>query len=248
VRWPPRAGLTDALNASKGNFVSRASRNPDLSELAAERSAADEKWKALLNDKSKVVQYLISGSKSTIKPHNVLIFVDLQGVYLALHKWLTDRNVPIHDGVLLGKFAHLQIERTAQEVAARVIASQPSPCFDLQQLFDSIKINYVEGNGSLANTTTAQHGMYLDISMKFELFYAPVPLKDLEWRLMGAAKRGSAEAREQLRKVKAGVVTRKGAFERDYKTYEDFVLYLKESIFHSRSKRASLDTTWVSMD
>jgi len=210
-------------------------RKPNPSSFMNERSVADEKWEKLLNDKRKVIQLAMSASNSTIKPHKLLILVDLQGVYLALHKWISENNVPIDDGLIIGRFARLQIERTAKEVAVRLVNSHPRPAGDLRQLFESIEIDYVADRAYLGKRLDVlKEGTYLDISMIFEMFYAPVPLNKIEWELMKSA-RHSAEAKDQLRKVKSGVVTRTGIFERDYKVYDDFVSYLKESTYHSCS-------------
>lgn len=158
-----------------------------------------EDWEVLLSDKSKVARHAMSVSNSKIKPHKTLILVDVQGVYLGLQSWLSENNVPMDDGVILGSFAHLQIERVGQEVASRVVAAHAGPTYDLKELFDSIKIDYVDGKAYLDNEPiVAMDATYLEISMSFEMFYAPVPLKQIEGYLFKAAKSGSREAREQL--------------------------------------------------
>ena len=188
-------------------------RKPDPNSFINERSVANEKWEKLLNDKLKVIQHAMSVSNSTIKPHKLLILVDLQGVYLALHEWISEYNVPIDDGLILGRFAQLQIERTAKEVAIRLANSQSPPAGDLRHLFESIEIDYVADKAYLGKCADILvEGTYLDISMRFELIYAPVPLDEIEWKLRMSA-RDSAEAKDQLRKVRSGVVTRKGVFE-----------------------------------
>ena len=210
-------------------------RKPNPDSFINERCLANQKWERLLNDKLKVLQHAISVSNSTIKPHKLLIFVDLQGVYLALHKWMSEYSVPFDDGLIIGRFAQLQIERTAKEVAIRLVNSQPCPTGDLKHLFESIEIDYVAEKAYLGKRLDIlKDGTYLDISMSFEMFYAPVPLSEIEWRLRKFATH-SAEAKDQLRKVKSGIVTRKGAFERNYKVYGDFVSYLKESTNHACS-------------
>lgn len=211
-------------------------RKPDITAYLVERAKAKKKWQALFNDKSKVVHYAMSISNSTIKPHKVLILVDLQGVYFALHRWLSDNNVPMDDGVILGSFAHLQIKRTGQEIASRVIGTQSTPTYDLKELFDSIEVKNIDGKTYLGNELkVAEDATYLDISMSFEMFYAPIPLEKMKWQLKKAAKRGSPAARDQLKKIESGVVIRQGIFERNYKVYDDFVSYLKKSIHHARS-------------
>ncbi len=177
----------------------------------------------------------VSGSE--IRPHKLLILVDLQGMYLALHKWLLENEVPVEDGLILGRFALLQIERTAREIAHRLAESQPSPTEDLRRLFERTKIDYVDGKAYLGQQLDVlKGGTYLDISMNFELFYAPVPLKEIEWRLSKSAKKGHLSAKEQLRKIRQGIVSRPELFERNYKPYDDFVSYVKRSTEFSRSQ------------
>lgn len=212
-------------------------RKPDATENLDERALASKKWKALFDDKSKVAYHAMSVSDSTIKPHKVLILVDLQGVYFGLQRWLSENNVPMEDGAILSSFAHLQIERTGQEIASRVVAAHPAPAYDLRELLDSIEIEYVDGKAYLGNEPkVARNATYLDISMAFEMFYAPVPLDDMKWQLKKAANRGNPTARDQLKKIESGVVTRKGMFERNYKAYDDFVSNLRQSVLHARSQ------------
>ena len=183
----------------------KSKRKPDQSSHASEKSESTKNWERLLDDKRRVIQHAMSISNSTTKSHKLLVLVDLQGVYLALHKWLSEHNVPIDDGLILGRFALLQIERTAKEVAHRIANSQPHPTMDLQHLIEAIEINYVSGKAYLGKKLDVlKDGEYLDISTTFEMFYAPVPLKEIEWHLMNSARGDSAEAKEQLRKVKSG--------------------------------------------
>ena len=98
----------------------RPEREPDSNRYVNERHLENLKWEKILNDKQKAVQFAMDASNSTITPHKTLILVDLQGIYLAFHKWLSEHNIPIDDGLIIGKFAHLQIESTSREVALRL--------------------------------------------------------------------------------------------------------------------------------
>lgn len=212
-------------------------RKPNSDLYASARAAAKKKWERLLNDKMRAVQLAMDSSGSAITPHKLLILVDLQSIYLAFHKWLSDHKVPIDDGLIIGRLGHFQIERISKEVANRLAISQPSATADLSDLLDSIKIEYIDDRPHLGSTLNVlKNGTYLDISANFEMFYAPVPLREIEGKLWVSARRGSAEAKNQLTKVRAGIVTRKGAFERDYKAYDDFIAHLKESTLHSCSQ------------
>lgn len=213
-------------------------RKPDAAAYLDQRRKATQKWEALSNDRSKVVRHAMSISNSTITPHKMLILVDVQGVYLGLQSWLSENNVPMDDGVILARFAHLQIERTGREIASRLVAAHAEPTYDLKELFDSIEVEYVDGKAYLGNELkVARDATYLDISMNFEMFYAPAPLKEIEGQLFRAVRSaGSREAREQLKKIKLGVITPRRAFTRDYKAYGDFVSQLKQSAAHASSQ------------
>lgn len=212
-------------------------RKPDSIANLRDRIKSREEWDALFNDKSKVVSHAMAISDSTIEEHKILILVDVQGVYLGLQDWLSDNGVPMDDGVILASFAHLQIERTGREIASRVVSAHSDSTYDLKHLFDSIEIKYIDGKAYLGKELkVAKNATYLDISVSFEMFYAPAPLKEIEGFLFKAARSGSREAREQLRMVKEGIVTPRGAFERDYKVYGDFVSHLKGSALNSGSQ------------
>ncbi len=213
-------------------------RNPDLNLYSSEKTEANTLWEKLLADKWKVIRYAMGISQSTIKHHRLLILVDLQGMYLAFHKWLSQQQVPIDDGIIIGKFALLQIERTALEVANRIVKFQQQPALNLKSLFDSIDVSYVDGKAYTNNSPLVlKGGTYIDVSMSFEMFYAPVPIERIKGDLFREVRKsGSIEAKNQLRKIQSGIVTRKDVFERDYKVYDDFVSYLKESTHHSRSQ------------
>lgn len=202
------------------------------------RSIASEAATELFNNKLKVARYSMKTSGSIIKPHKVLILVDLQGVYFGLQSWLRENNVPMEDGAILSSFAQAQIERTGKEIASRVVNAHSTPAYDLSTLLDAIEINYIDGKAYLGNELkVAKDSAYLDISMIFEMFYAPVPLSQMEWQLKKSASRGHPTAKDQLRKIESGVVARKGVFERNYKVYDDFIDNLKQSPLCSGSHK-----------
>lgn len=211
-------------------------RNADATQET--RDIASEAWTLLFNNKLKVVRLAMDTSGSVIKPHKVLILVDLQGVYFGLQNWLHENKVPMEDGAILSSFAQAQIERTGKEIASRVVNAHSTPAYDLSKLLDAIEISYIDGKASLGKELkVAKDSTYLDISMFFEMFYAPVPLSNMEWQLKKSASRGNPTAQDQVKKIGSGIVTRKGVFERDYKVYSDFVDNLKQSPLCSGSHK-----------
>lgn len=214
------------------------SRTPNLRAHAAEREEHARQLEVLHQAKMRATQLAMDAAGSRIKPHKLLILVDLQGMYFGLVDWFHEHQVPIDDGLLLAAFAQLQIERTAKEVAARVVAEHQPAAHDLHHLVRSIEVEFKDGKPYLARELqVAADATYLEISMKFELFYAPVPLDEIAWHLRGAANRGSATARDQLSKIEAGVVTRERVFERNYRSYADFAKNLEQSIFHAQTQQ-----------
>jgi hypothetical protein len=77
--------------------------------------------------------------------------------------------------------------------------------------------------------------VYANFKPAFELFYAPVPIKQIEWQLQKAARTAGGEARVQLELLSAGILKRRGVFERDYSAYADFVAKLKANPEYARS-------------
>ena len=114
---------------------------PPEKAFEAERAAAHEQWSKLLNDKLKALNLVLNASDSTIEPHRLLILVDVQGMYLALHEWLTERHVPVEDGLVIGRFALLQIEHAAKTIAERLAKCWPGGAGDLRQLLAALKID-----------------------------------------------------------------------------------------------------------
>lgn len=158
-------------------------------------------------------------------------------MYLALHKWLSGHSFPIEDGLVLSRFAYLQIKRTFEVMTRRVLAMQPMPSADYKALVDSVKVDYIDGRPHLGEELrVASNAVYLNVIPNFELFYAPAPFEDIEWRLLKEARKGSIEAQKQLEQLKQGIIEEKGKFQRDYAAYDDFAACLKDNIEHSKSE------------
>ena len=216
--------------------MKKSRRKADATSCQEARDVAGEGWTELVSNKLKFAHLAMRMSGSIIKPHRVLIIVDLQGVFLGLQNWLRENNIPMADGAILSSFAHAQIERTGREIASRVVNGYSSPAYDLDALLDAIEINYVDGKAYLEKELkVAKDSTYLDISMIFEMFYAPVPLSNMAWQLKKLASRGNRAAQQQLREIESGIVTRKGVFERNYRVYDDFVDNLKQSPLYKQS-------------
>lgn len=202
-----------------------------------ERILAIEKFRINKNAKLALAKKAMIESGSQVISHRILILVDLQGMYIAFHKWLSDYNFPMTDGLIASRFAHLQIERTFKEVTKRLLSASPEKTSDYMGFVESIKLKEVDGKLYLGEVLNVlKEGAYLDISPSYELFYAPIPLSSIEWRLKKYSRNESVEVKRQLNNIKDGVVSIRGGMERNYSFYDDFISRLKSSAEYSRSE------------
>lgn len=174
-----------------------------------------------------VVEKFAQKSDLKIVRHQVLLLVDLQGVYLGVIRWLAEQNFPIDGGMVASRIAHFMLEGVAREVEQKVLGELGDGVLfgDLvrgifRKEYDRIPLN--------DNVT-----QILDIKTTTELFYAPVPLASIEWQLKKHARGGSAEARRQLDDLQSGLLKPHGDA-RDYAHYDDFIASLKKNATVSR--------------
>jgi len=177
-------------------------------------------------DKLKALNFILGDSGSEVLRFKLLTLVDLQGIYLGLHRVLSGLGFPVNSGVVLGKFALLQIDAAAREVSRRYRGGVDGDTASLDDLFDSILIEYVDGRPFLKGSSVKKGCSYISLDARFEIFYALPDLREMEWRLKKEAKFGRVSG-EQLDKMSRGVVSRPGIFDRDYRFYSDFVDVVK---------------------
>lgn len=176
----------------------------------------------------------LSGSK--IETHKTLILVDLQGIYLSLHKWLSVHDFAIDDAFIISRFAYFQLRRTFDEIARRVSSLKSGPCGYLKDLFGTISVEERHGKFFLSEETNVlKNGTYLDIQPCFEIFFAPAPLREIAWQLRGKRQREYAASLRQLAKVETGIIERDGIFRRDYSKYDAFVEELQRLSDHKET-------------
>lgn len=170
------------------------------------------------------LEILLERSKSQLEIHRVLILVDLQGLYLSLYNWLSEWDFLLNDAFVMSRFAYFQLRHTFDEIARRSASFYPAHCVYLKDLFDKIKVEEINGQFYIAEEINILENMiFLSIQPSFEIFFAPAPLKDLEWKLRTWAKRGDFHSRHQLSKIKDGIIEKLGFFERNYSIYSEFV-------------------------
>ena len=75
-------------------------RNPGDEWFDADKGAAQQRWHEHYSAKVAAAKLAIDQSNSTLEKYKLLILVDVQGMFLALHKWLSERNFPIDDGLI----------------------------------------------------------------------------------------------------------------------------------------------------
>lgn len=76
----------------------------------------------------------------------------------------------------------------------------------------------------------------MKFSPQFDLFYAPAPHKDIEWKLRKEARSGNFNLERLVKNAGKGVIEVYGN-ERDYNAYDDFIAKLKANPQYSRSEQ-----------
>lgn len=156
--------------------------------------------------------------------HNVLILVDLQGVYLGFTRWMKEQSIPLDSGMLASRFAHYLLETVAAKVDGKII-QEVEGGIARKELIRAIFRKEVDQLGMVRQV--------VDIRPSIELFYAPLSLNDIEWRLRKEANKGSASARRQLADIGSGVLNVHGDT-RDYSIFEHFIECMKRGSNVSR--------------
>lgn len=203
-------------------------RNPENSARLTEE-VTPENWMKHRASQEAFAEHAIKQIGAKLETHRILVLVDLQGMYLGLHKWLRDQDFPIEGGLVLSRFATYQILDIFDRMKQRTLQSSEGPVTDFEDVLDSIGRSEPGGSIPLQSKST-----YMKFIPQFELYYAPVPSEEIEWQLRSKARAGSHEARQQLKKLESGVV-KNHQFERDYAAYADFALKMKANPEYSKS-------------
>lgn len=210
-----------------GDFGDRISDKLDFEP----KEMTPENWPEFRLAQEAVAQQAIERVGAKLETHKLLVLVDLQGIYLGLHKWLSEKNFPIDGGLILSRLAFFQIHDVFERIKANTLKSLDGPVLDFESLLAQVK---QAGPGGLIKINPVS--TYLRVIPQFKLFYAPAPLDKIEWQLRLKAKSGSVEAQGQLNQIKAGIL-KHHYFERDYAAYDDFVSKLKANPEYSRSEK-----------
>lgn len=208
-----------------GNF---GDRNPERTKTPAE-NITPENWTKHRATQEVFAEQAIKHVGAKLETHRVLVLVDLQGMYLGLHKWLRGQNFPIEGGLVLSRLATFQILDVFDRIKQRILQSTDGPCKDFEGILESIRKADPGGSIPLQPKST-----YLKFIPQFEIFYAPAPLDQIAWQLRKEAKAGSVLAMQQLKKAEEGILTNH-LFERDYSAYDDFIEKLKANPEYSKS-------------
>lgn len=173
--------------------------------------------------KRKALHLALQHANAEVVEFKALALVDLQGIYLGLQKALDGINFPIESGAIIGRMGALQISTVFVEIQQAIKQKLGNRVGILQEVYDEVKVELVEGKAYLTQApSVVQDGKYLHVEPAFEVFYATPPLAELEWPLGQEGRRGSVEAREQLRLLKTGMI-RHPNFDRDYRFFSEFV-------------------------
>lgn len=208
-----------------GDFGDRSPRKP----LDA-KTITPEDWLKLRKAKEAFARQAIQGAGAKLEIMKLLVLVDLQGMYLGLHKWLTEQDFPIDGGLVLSRFAFFQIHDVFEKIRSEVIKKNGNAAMDFEDFMTKLS------RPPRGKLEIEPGGTYVHVEPSFELFYAPAPLSDIEWQLKKQAQKGSIEARVQLEQLHTGILSNQH-FQRDYSAYDDFVAKLKANPQYSRSEQ-----------
>ena len=171
---------------------------------------------------------LVKQSGMKIETHRVLIQVDVNGIYLRLHEWLTQSGVPIRDGLVLSRFAFFQIYDTFEKIKKSIIKFSFSKYEDLESVIE--KIRRAEGNGIWLDPKKT----FIKFSPQFDLFYAPAPHRDIARWLRKEVQSGNLNLKRLAENAGKGIIDI-GNTRRNYDAYDDFIEKLKANPEYSHS-------------
>lgn len=80
-----------------------------------------------------------------VETHRILILVDLNGIYLRLHQWLTEAGMPIRGGLILSRFAFFQIYDAFERIKKSIIDLSGGEFADFGDLTENIRTTDNEG-------------------------------------------------------------------------------------------------------
>lgn len=209
-----------------GDFGDRNPRNRDIKVA----DYAPEKWKEFSFSREAFATKAIEQAGAKVETNGVLILVDLNGMYMRLHEWLTEAGMPIRGGLILSRFAFFQIYDAFEKIKKSVIELSDGEFADFDGVLEDIRTTDREGILIYPNKT------YLKFSPQFDLFYAPAPHKDIEWKLRKEARSGDFSLQRLVKKAEKGIIEIFGT-ERDYSAYDDFIAKLKANPEYSRSEK-----------
>lgn len=198
--------------------------------MSTHAGCADTTQQAIVERaRHEALRLALQHANAEVVEFKALALVDLQGIYLRLHEVLTGINFPIESGTVIGSLGALQINGVFVEIQQAIKQKLGGRIGILQEVYDEIEVGLAEGKTYLARAPRVlQDGKYLLVEPAFEVFYATPPLTELRWPLGQEERKGSLQAREQLRLLKSGKI-RHPNFERDYRFFSEFVEVVKGS-------------------
>lgn len=194
--------------------------------LDADGKVSFERLLALRQGCAALAEKVLEAAKVPVATHRTLVLVDLQGLYLALTRWLKARGFPLESGMVVSRFAFFLLESVLREIEEDAVARG-----DGAKLFSDL----VETVSRSLGGTLAPPRSVLKVASTVELFYAPSPAGEVERRLDRWGKTDNLDVRRQRRDARKGLV-QVGKDLRDYSVYDDFVRCLRENPVVSRSE------------
>lgn len=143
-----------------------------------------------------------------------VMLIDLYGVYKGVIEWMSDNKIPCTTAELPARIAGHLLWAAMLQVREREQQELPFSGEDFDSLVRDFMFT-VEGQGE------PEPDCFTELDMRWEMFFAPSPLKEAEWKLKAHRKK-IHDLDGKLKQVKAGVIDTPHE-QRDYRLYDDFI-------------------------
>ncbi|MBB1492899.1 NYN domain-containing protein [Paracoccus sp. MC1854] len=175
----------------------------------------DYRWFPL-EEAEKLARELVASPSVRYECRKTIFLIDLYGIYLRVTEWMAENRVPITTGELPSRIAAFLLWNAMEEVRKREQAEISFSGMDFQKLVGEFLFRREE------DVPTADSVTHLD--MRWELFYAHSPLKEIK-RILKTTRSLDPSLERKLANLRKGIVeTPYGT--RDYRVYDDFIARL----------------------
>lgn len=190
---------------------------------SAGASMSDSKPAALNFRISKIIPYeqalqlardYVASPSIRFARRKTVALIDLYGIYRGATQWMAKHAVPSTTAELPARIAGHLLWNAMSQVRDREEQELPFTGKDFDRLVGNFMITREGRNAPDADCVT-------ELAMRWELFYAPSPLKQVEKKLMERRK-DIPDVDQKLEKLRTGVIDTQHE-RRDYRIYDDFI-------------------------